>query len=96
MTFKEAKKAYLKKLELYVPVVDRVHGGTHPEFHEVKDLFDLINMKIKESGSSIPDLTTEFNRLREVTSNYLVPNDVCESYEAVYVMLQELDKGYHS
>jgi len=34
--------------------------------------------------------------LRETTNNYTVPDDVCESYEAVYNMLSELDKAYHA
>lgn len=84
------KKETLEKLDLYVPVVDRVHGAHHPEFHTVKALYEELNEKY-ESGQS---LTEVFNNLREVTDNYQVPNDVCESYEAVYHMLQELDQEY--
>lgn len=95
LTFKEAKKKNLKTLEAYVPVVARVHGANHPEFHDVQQLFDTIRMSIKEAGSSQPELHEYFARLREVTDNYTVPADVCESYEAVYVMLAELDHAYH-
>jgi regulator of cell morphogenesis and NO signaling len=42
-----------------------------------------------------PELESEFAELRKITSNYTVPEDVCESYEAVYDMLAELDKAYH-
>ena len=35
-------------------------------------------------------------KLREITDNYTVPGDVCESYEAVYNMLAELDKAYEA
>ena len=34
----------------------------------------------------------EFSQLREITDNYTVPNDACETYEAVYNMLAELMK----
>lgn len=91
--FNEAMKN-LEKLDLFVPVVARVHGGTHPEFHKVKELYDLINAKIKESDSKKPDLDKEFEKLREITNNYKVPVDVCESYEAVYSMLGEIDEAY--
>jgi len=94
--FSEVKDKYLKTLILYVPVVARVHGKHHPEFHEVHRLFDAIRMKINESGTEMPELDEEFARLREVTNNYTVPNDVCESYEAVYNMLAELDKAYQT
>lgn len=92
----EIKKNILPRLEQYVPIVERVHGGHHPEFHEVRELFDVINKKIKEAVSEKPELRVEFAKLREITKNYTVPEDVCESYEAVYKMLAEVDEAYHS
>ncbi|MGI6175177.1 MAG: iron-sulfur cluster repair di-iron protein, ric [Christensenellales bacterium] len=92
--FNEVKSAHMKMLKQYVPIVARVHGQNHPEFHEVHQLFDAINQKIKAAGSKRPDLTEEFARLRDVTDSYTIPSDVCESYEAVYTMLSELDKAY--
>lgn len=94
--FNEVIQKNIKNLKLYVPVVARVHGGTHPEFHDVHKLFDEINLKIKEVGPEKPELDNEFKQLREITDNYTVPNDVCESYEAVYVMLAELDEAYQA
>ncbi|MDD3999603.1 MAG: iron-sulfur cluster repair di-iron protein, ric [Bacilli bacterium] len=93
-TFNEVKQSYLKRLVQYVPIVARVHGGSHPEFHEVRSIFAIINKKIKESELSKPDLVEEFKSLRDITNNYQVPIDVCETYEAVYKMLEELDKAY--
>ncbi len=92
--FNEAVKQNLGKLEQYVPVVARVHGGNHPEFHDVKKVFDKISVKIKNTGTDKPDLDNEFKELRQITDNYTVPGDVCESYEAVYNMLEEVDKAY--
>lgn len=94
--FNEAKKQYFKKLELFVPVVERVHGGGHPEFHDVRKLFDEINTKTKIASSEKLDLYNEFKQLREITNNYTIPGDVCESYEAVYNMLSELDEAYQA
>jgi regulator of cell morphogenesis and NO signaling len=59
-------------------------------------LFDEINEKMKNAGSEKPELDNEFEKLREITDNYRVPGDVCESYEAVYNMLDELDNAYHA
>ena len=92
--FNEAVEANLGRLEQYVPVVARVHGGSHPEFHNVKRVFDEVSVKIKNLGSEKPDLEKEFKELREITDNYTVPSDVCESYEAVYNMLEEVDRAY--
>lgn len=96
LIFNEVKESKFKTLEQYVPVVARVHGGNHPEFHEVRMLFDTINKKTKEAGSERPELKDEFSKLREITDNYAVPGDVCESFEAVYNMLAELDKAYQA
>ena len=38
-------------------------------------------------------MDNEFKQLREITDNYTVPSDVCETYEAVYNMLSELDEA---
>lgn len=95
-TFNEVKKNLFPTLEKFVPIVARVHGKHHPEFHEVRKLFDTINEKIKEAGSERPELNEDFTKLREITDNYRVPGDVCESYEAVYNMLAEVEKAYLS
>jgi len=94
--FNEAAEKNFRILKQYVPVVARVHGGNHPEFHEVRRLFDAIIEKTKKAGANKPELSEEFARLREITDNYSVPGDVCESYEAVYNMLSEIDKAYHA
>lgn len=96
LAFNDVKKNQIPTLKQYVPIVDRVHGDNHPEFHEVRKLFDAINKKTKEAGSEKPELNEEFAKLREITDNYTVPGDVCESYEAVYKMLSEVDKAYQA
>ena len=94
--FEEVKERNLKLLETYVPVVDRVHGEHHPEFHEVRRLFEEVGAKLSQTDTEKPDLAGEFARLREITDGYSVPDDVCESYAAVYHMLAELDEAYHA
>ena len=92
--FNELKAEYLERLELYVPVVARVHGESHPEFYKVKDVYHRMNEKLQSSGSERPELEEEFKELRTITSDYKVPEDTCETYEAVYNMLGELDRAY--
>lgn len=94
--FKEATKKYLPILDQYVPLVARVHGGSHPEFHDIKKIYDLIKIKSKEVGPEIADLKEDFTKLREISNNYTTPDGVCESYEAVYQMLAMLDEKYNS
>lgn len=85
--FKDILEQYFKKLELYIPVVERVHGENHPEFYDVRKLFDQIAQKIGNLSKDKPKLDGVFKELRKITDNYTVPEDVCESYQAVYEML---------
>lgn len=94
--FKQAVEKHSEKLELYTPVVARVHGGDHPEFHEVHELYKKLNKKMKDEEFEKLDLNDEFKELRKITDNYTVPEGTCESYEAVYNMLSELDEAYNS
>lgn len=95
LTFNEAKEKNIERLGQFTPIVLRVHGEHHPEMEEVNELFNQIHKKIKATDDK-PNLEQEFNALRKVTQNYEIPNDVCESYEAVYNMLAELDQAYHA
>ncbi len=88
--FNELINKHMKTLDLYVPIVARVHGGSHPEFHDVHKLFN----SMKEALEKKSNLNSIFESLRKVTNDYAVPSDTCESYEAVYNMLEELDKAY--
>jgi len=93
--FLELFNKHFKKLESYVPVVARVHGDTHPEFHDVKRVYETIKGKIKEESLESPSLFNELEELRNITDNYKVPDDVCVTYEAVYNMLKEIDDSFN-
>jgi regulator of cell morphogenesis and NO signaling len=95
-TFGELVKRHGPTLKQYVPIVDKVHGGNHPEFHEVRAVYERLSDKIQDAGWDKAELREEFASLREITANYAVPGDVCESYAAVYTMLGALDAAYHS
>ena len=87
-------KVTLDELAPYIPIVDRIHGPAHPEFHEVRDIFNKLVEITDAAGEECPELKEEFAQLRKVTNNYEVPCDVCESFEEVYQKLEKLDKTY--
>lgn len=89
--FREVLDNNYERLEQYVPVVSRVHGGSHPEFYDVEKVYNRLSSKISDDNF---DLKDDFMDLRNITNDYTVPSDVCETYEAVYTMLSELDKAY--
>ncbi|WP_107994662.1 iron-sulfur cluster repair di-iron protein, ric [Trichococcus paludicola] len=95
-TFNEVKETLFPTLEQYVPIVARVHGKNHPEFHEIHQIFYTIIEKTNAPDTEKSDLNEEFIKLREISNNYAIPDDVCESYEAVYKMLAEVDEAYRA
>jgi regulator of cell morphogenesis and NO signaling len=92
--FRKKSSELFPALVQYVPVVDRVHGEHHPEFHEVRRLFEVIHQKTNSSLNELPDLRLEFSQLKEITQDYAIPSDVCETYEAVYDMLKQLESAF--
>ena len=79
-------------LDTYVPVVSRVHGPSHPVFYDVEKQYQAITSKMDKDTSA--NIDAEFIALRKITDDYAIPSDTCETYEAVYNMLNELDKAY--
>lgn len=94
--FNEIVENYSSKLDLYTTAITRAHGKNHPEAFEVRELFEVMNDKVKEAGKEKPNLDEEFTKLRDITDNYTIPGDVCETYAGVYNMLSEADKSYHA
>ena len=50
LNFNQVKETHLKTLAQYVPVVAIVHGGNHPEFYQVRKVYDELAKKAKEFG----------------------------------------------
>ncbi len=93
-SFIKTKEKHFNTLKKFVPIVNRVHSKNHIEFEEVVKTFKIIESKLDANNTE--NLNNEFKILREVTNNYTIPEGVCESYEAVYNMLKDLDQSYNS
>lgn len=77
----------LKTAAQLAPLIERVHGGYHPELTRVCE----ITQELQQSGNSAR--TSElFGELRAVTDNYAIPNDVCGAFEAIYHALAQSDR----
>ncbi len=94
VTYQELANKYSEKLDMFSMAITRAHGKSHPETFEVRELYEKISKKIKENPNDNLNLDEEFNQLRKVTDNYKIPDDVCETYEATYNMLLEIDEAY--
>lgn len=90
--FNTLKEDYFKTLDFYIPVVERVHGPHHAEIYDVAKIYEAMKDHLEQNQS----LKGDFEKLRELTDNYRVSEDVCESYEAIYQILSKLDRTYTS
>jgi len=95
-TFKDIVEKDFSTLDLYTTAITRAHGKNHPEVFEVREVFEVMKLKIETEGIKDSNLEPEFAQLRNITNNYYIPEDVCETFEGVYNMLAEADKEYHS
>lgn len=80
---------YRELLDQYVPVVARVHGESHPEFFEVKNEYDNL---VSKADSNI-QYKEHLDAINKITNGFKIPSDTCETYAAVYAMLEEVYKG---
>lgn len=95
-SFRDIIENEFEKLDIYTTAITRAHGESHPEAFKVRELFETIQASVKAAGTNKPDLGDTFNQLRKVTDNYAIPNDVCETYAAVYNLLAEADNAYQA
>ena len=90
---KDLYKTLEEELQMIVPVVERVHGKEHPEFYDVKKLYDSLHENIDNEDFDFEGL---FAELQKITDNYTVPGNVCKKKKKVYVSLEELNKQYNA
>lgn len=70
------------------PLLERVHGGHHPELTRVRE----ITQELQQANAA---RTSElFAELRAVTDNYAIPGDVCGAFEAAYHALEQSDREF--
>lgn len=89
-TFDKFANDQFERLDLYTTVIVRAHGDKHPEFRDIRSSFE----KIQEKYRKITDLTSEYQTLREVTNDYTVPADTCETTESTFDLLKKSDELY--
>lgn len=75
---------HLEKAAEFAPLIESVHGAHHPELTRVREITE-------ELMAAPTDSRPLFEELRAVTDNYAIPNDVCETFEAVYRSLSRAD-----
>ncbi|NLJ72154.1 MAG: iron-sulfur cluster repair di-iron protein, ric [Syntrophomonadaceae bacterium] len=95
VTFAELVKEEFPIIGQYTPVLVRVHGEAHPELASVLEVFKKINKAANEKNLDELELRANFQKLREITQDYSLPSDACETYIETYNMLARADKTYH-
>nr|WP_276939796.1 iron-sulfur cluster repair di-iron protein, ric [Helcococcus sueciensis] len=88
--YRKKNKDLFEKLDFYLPIVKKVHGKDHEEIFEVDKIYNSIKENLDNSNRE--KLEDDFINLRKITNDYTIPQDTCETYEAVYKILKKLDE----
>ncbi len=94
VTFAGVLKEEVPLIEEYMPVLVKVHGENHPELAQVQEVFLKLNKKVQAEDIDQLDIAPEFMEIRQITNNYTIPKDACETYIATYEMLQAVEIAY--
>lgn len=92
--FPEQTKELVETLERYLPIVARVHGEHHAEIVKLQRVLESMLPTLHGEEGASSSLSHDFERLRALTANYAVPDDVCESYELVFTLLEKVERAY--
>lgn len=96
VSFNDTVEYLFSELDIFTKAIKQVHGKSHPEAIEIRELFEIMNKKVGVADTNKPNLVKEIAQLRNITSNYTVPKHVCETYAATYDLLAKVDKAYHA
>ncbi|HLS23912.1 MAG TPA: hypothetical protein VK037_08375 [Pseudogracilibacillus sp.] len=75
-----------EQLDLYTNAITKAHGESHPEAFKVRRLYEELHEEILEAKEAFDEkrLSSIFASLKAVTNNFMIPEDVCETYASVY------------
>lgn len=80
-----------EQLDKFSRAIAKVHGKSHPELIEVRELFLVMKEKVSNDITTA-DLSPEVARLKVITNDYQTPADGCQTYVATYQLLRELEQ----
>ncbi len=90
MTYREiVNGSDVVELNKILPVVQRVHGGNHPELFRVGEIYTDI-LKGAKSGKSSEKMAELLEELKSITGNFKTPADACATYDRSYELLAKL------
>lgn len=89
---KEFLLAHEEKLDVYTGAIAKVHCFLHPEVLEVRSLYEALMLGVKQNDTVAVEQS--FARLSALTNAYAIPDDVCETFTAVYQDLAEADRKF--
>lgn len=90
MTYLEiVNSSDLDELNKILPVVQRVHGGNHPELSRVGEIYTDILNGIK-SGKSSEGMVKLLDELKSITGSFMAPADACATFCRTYELLAKL------
>lgn len=78
---------HIEQAAQLAPIVERVHGSHHPELTRVREITEEL-----QHADGTTHAMTLFQELRTVTEDYMIPEGVCEAFEATYHALERAEQ----
>lgn len=86
---REYFKDHDETLDLFTSALLKAHGREHPEVFKVREVYEDIQVKLEANETNYQQ---ELQKLEMVTSNFKIPEGVCETFEKTYGMFKEAHK----
>ena len=86
-TYKEFLLENEEKLDMCTKAISKVDSRLHPEVHAVRAFYEELLGAVKNDDEASA-LTPTFDRLVEVTSDFEIPSDTCETFTGAYQDLE--------
>lgn len=77
---------FIKHLEM--SEAKNLSGGPHPPFGTVKNPVRMMMVEHDHTGDFL-------RKMREITKEYALPENICSSFQALYVGLKDFEKDLH-
>jgi regulator of cell morphogenesis and NO signaling len=94
LSFYQLLEKDFKTLEVFLPIVTKVHAKEHPEFAVISQEFNKILDKSRQFEKSDLDITEELAVIDGLTKGYSLPAGACEAFTAVYKALAKINQVY--
>jgi regulator of cell morphogenesis and NO signaling len=92
--YKDLKMHLIREEEILFPYIKRLAKAELEGLKVEKPFFGSVKLTISSLNKEHENNIEIFLKLRQITSDYTPPSDVCSSYKEAFKMLKDFDEDY--